>query len=86
MPLDLAGLVGRRVRSDRSFVVSCLWTPAEYANLKLWEVIQAGLWQRLPIRYGYSTLKCLLELMDKMESARGKPRDRKSHTEDMDIT
>ena len=66
-------------------VICCfLWTPAEYANLKLWEMIQAGLWQ-LPIRYGYPTLKRLLELMNHMESARGKPRERKSHTEDVDL-
>jgi GNAT superfamily N-acetyltransferase len=79
-PLTLRGILD----AETGQVICCfLWTPVEHADLKLWEMIQAGLWQ-LPIRFGFLTLNRLLKLMDQMEAAGGKPRDMNSITGDMD--
>jgi GNAT superfamily N-acetyltransferase len=71
------------LEAETSQVICCfLWTPAEHSDLKLWEMIRAGLWQ-LPIRFGYPTLNRLLNLMGQMEAAGGKPRDGNIQTGDV---
>jgi GNAT superfamily N-acetyltransferase len=62
----------RGVRNSQGEVVCCfLWVPSQYAQLSMWDLVSAGMWQ-VPFRFGLSTLKRLLSLLDSMEAATGK--------------
>jgi GNAT superfamily N-acetyltransferase len=65
----------RGVRNSQGEVVCCfLWLPSQYAQLSMWEMVTAGMWQ-VPFRFGLSTLKRLVALLDSMEAATGKVSD-----------
>ena len=72
MMVKCPSAVLRGVRNLQGEVVCCfLWVPSQYADLSMWEMVTAGMWQ-VPFRFGLPTLKRLLSLLDSMEAASGK--------------
>jgi len=59
----------RGILDEKGEVVACfLWTPSEFTHISNWDMIKAGVW-KIPIKFGFKTLKRLLESMDDSKSA-----------------
>lgn len=63
----------RGILNDEGQVVACfLWTPSPHQNLSTWDVvIRAGMWQ-IAFRFGFATLKRLMQVVDFFDNTHAK--------------